>query len=78
MDDFHFDGDQDLGYWNAKTNDVARTWVGSDVGSTRVSNASFRAWQQRNMRGGDYTNFSDILSRQVGFEFPSMLAELEP
>ena len=78
LDSFDFNGDQDLGYWNAKTNDVSRTSIGGTPADTPVGNASFRAWRERNARGTDYTNFSDILSRPVSLAFPATQAELTP
>src|SRR5262249_46424464 len=42
LDDFHFKGDQHLGYWNVKTNNVGLTSIGGGLGSTAVSNATYR------------------------------------
>jgi hypothetical protein len=78
LDSFDFDGDQDLGYWNVKTNDVGRTSVGGGAGGTPVSNASYRDWRQRTGRGMDFTNFSDILSRQANIVFQASQAEVAP
>lgn len=83
LDSFDFnEKQQPLGYWNAKTNEVFLPYIGDISGSpgaaTEVSNASYRAWRQRNARGTDYTNFSDILSREVSFAFPATQAELAP
>ncbi|MFF2912879.1 DUF6402 family protein, partial [Paenibacillus sp. NPDC057934] len=77
LDSFDFkDEEQELGYWSVKTNDVARTSLGTNY--TRVTNATYRAWRQRNSRGVDYTNFSDILSRKANLTFPATPAELTP
>jgi hypothetical protein len=78
FDDFDFSDEQDLGYWNVKTNDVGRTFIGGGSEGTPVSNATYRAWRQRNGRGMDYTNFSDILFRPTNIVFEASQAEITP
>ena len=51
--------DADLGYWNAKTNEVGRTFL-TFGGASPVSNKMFRAWRARHKRGQDFTNFTDF------------------
>ena len=77
-DVFDFDGEQDLGYWNVKTNDVGRTFIGGGPQGTLVTNKMFRDWRDRNRKGQDYTNYSDISSREVNLAFEASESELKP
>jgi len=64
-DSFDFIGDQDLGYWNPKTNDVAKTWLGAGDGYHEVTNAGMRQWRKKTGCGGDFLVFSDMEIRNV-------------
>ncbi len=57
---YDFEGDQGLGYWNVKTNDVGLLQFTQKPNTNKVSNPLFRAYQGRTKKGQDYTNFSDI------------------
>jgi len=77
-DIFDFDGEQDLGYWNVKTNDVGRTSIGGGSQGTLVTNKMFRDWRDRNRKGQDYTNYSDVSIRDVNLAFEASESELKP
>lgn len=56
-DQYDFTGDQELGFWDASTNDARHTpWFGF----TRITNETFRDWRTANGRGGDFEVFSDV------------------
>jgi hypothetical protein len=69
-DKYDFEGDQPLGYWNFKTGDVTKDPIA--WGYTKVSNSDFRAWRDKNKKGGDFWVYSDIkinnLTPPVSFE----------
>jgi Family of unknown function (DUF6402) len=56
MDSYDFQGSQDLGYWDEKTNHASAfpMWDG-----TNVTNDAFRNWRASNGRGGDFLVYSD-------------------
>jgi Family of unknown function (DUF6402) len=77
-DTFDFEGEQDLGYWNVKTNDVGRTFIGGGSQGTLITNKIFRDWRDRNRKGQDYTNYSDVSIRDASFAFEASESELKP
>lgn len=56
-DQYDFDGDQSLGYWDTKSNKVYKVPM---FGAEGVSNADFRAWRKKHGKGGDFLVFSDV------------------
>lgn len=56
-DTYDFEGDQDLGYWDAEDNDVS---VLNPFAGDKVTNESFRDWRSANGMGGDFLVYSDV------------------
>lgn len=56
-DSYDFNGDQDLGYWDARGNRVSAV---NPLFGDRVTNADFRSWRARTGLGGDFVVYSDV------------------
>jgi len=56
-DQFDFNGDQSLGYWNAETNKVSSA---NPLVGDLVTNRDFCAWRAVTKKGGDFEVFSDV------------------
>jgi hypothetical protein len=56
-DQFDFNGDQSLGYWNAETNIVSS---GNPLRGDLVTNRDFCTWRAVTKKGGDFEIFSDV------------------
>lgn len=57
-DQYDFDGEQDLGYWNPVGNRFSMWYPGA---GDKVTNKTFRDWRTAHGRGGDFIIFSDLL-----------------
>lgn len=57
-DSYDFEGDQSLGYWDAKGKQASMYYLPS---GTRVGNKDFQKWRTDHTMGGDFQVFSDLL-----------------
>ena len=56
-DQYDFNGDQHLGFWDPKTNRVS---AANPFAGEAVTNKDFRLWRSANKMGGDFEVFSDV------------------
>jgi hypothetical protein len=61
-DSYDFNGDQFLGFWDDQDNAMSMI---NPLSGTGVSNSDFRAWRDRNGKGGDFMVYSDVIKMRL-------------
>jgi len=61
-DSYDFNGDQFLGFWDDQDNAMSMI---NPLSGTRVTNSDFRAWRDRNGKGGDFMVYSDLIKMRL-------------